>query len=296
VHCKRCDYPLWDMAGRVCPECGEPFSPLDYEFVVNSVRFMCPHCRQAYYGTGERGHLEPRTFTCVKCATVIDESEMVLLPTAGVSEVQTRGGEAAWRERAKRGRFVSFFRAIGQSAFVPSRLAHYCGETASPGEAVWFGVLVSVVASLLCVGWIGVLVAFMQGSRLGMQGGGEDVLTLLLQGLLWIVVPAVSIVLAGALWMGAAQVVLALGSGERVEFAKTAECFGYAFGASFLMAVPCIGMYMVPFAAVWVAVSAIVQLTVRHRVHAGRVVLAVLGPPCALLAVGIAVIVYLASL
>lgn len=279
MHCKRCDYPLWDMATRVCPECGLGFSPVDYEFVVNSVRFMCPHCRQAYYGTGEKGHLVPRRFTCVKCASAVDESEMLVLPTAGVSEVQTVGGVVAWRERAERGRLVSFFKAIGQAAFFPHRLARFCGQSARPLDACWFGLIVVVATVVLCVGWLGVLVTFFQGSRLGMQGNLMDMVSLVWQGAMWIALPTLAIAALTAAWIGSAQLILALKNPRPVSAAKTAESFGYAWGACFLMAVPCLGFYMIPFALIWVSVSAIVQLCVRHEVGAGRAVWAVLTLP-----------------
>jgi len=283
VHCKRCDYPLWDLAARVCPECGLGFSPTEYEFVVNSVRFMCPHCRQAYYGTAEGGHLWPRRFACVKCTKGVDESEMVLLPTAGVSEVQTVGGVVPWRERATRGRFKSFFKTIGLSAFLPHRLAKYCGQTTSPGEAWWFGMLVVLLSVATGIGWMGVFCLTMQYSRLGIQAGGSDILDMVLNGALWLVLPPLGIALIGLLWTGAAHLIMTLGNPRAADvgFARTAECFGYALGSSFLIAVPCLGMYMVPLAAVWVAVSAIVQLVVRNHgvVSVGRVVWGVLALP-----------------
>lgn len=27
MRCKRCDYPLWNLRDRKCPECGKPFAP-----------------------------------------------------------------------------------------------------------------------------------------------------------------------------------------------------------------------------------------------------------------------------
>lgn len=65
MRCKKCDYRLWNLPSRVCPECGQPFRPSEFEFPVNSVQFRCPHCNQSYYGTGEKGHLVPIEFECV---------------------------------------------------------------------------------------------------------------------------------------------------------------------------------------------------------------------------------------
>ena len=67
MRCPTCDYSLWNLTAKACPECGGTFSTRDFEFVPNTVRFGCPHCNQSYYGTGPRGYLEPDVFDCVSC-------------------------------------------------------------------------------------------------------------------------------------------------------------------------------------------------------------------------------------
>jgi hypothetical protein len=136
------------------------------------------------------------------------------------------------------------------------------------------------MVTVMCgIGWLGVFISLMEGSRLGMQGNMTDLVSLAWKGALWIVIPVVSIVILGALWIGSAQLILSVGNPRRMDPAKTAECFGYAWGACFLMAVPCFGFYMIPFALIWVAVSAVVQLCVRQEVGASRAVWAVLTLP-----------------
>ena len=71
MRCKQCDYRLWNLTARRCPECGTPFLPSEFEFVPNSVQFCCPHCGQAYYGTDAKGHLVPPAFTCGRCGAAI---------------------------------------------------------------------------------------------------------------------------------------------------------------------------------------------------------------------------------
>ena len=85
MRCRTCDYPLWNLKTRQCPECGSQFSPVEYDFRPNTVRFCCPHCEQAYYGTDSRGHLEPRSFACVTCGEHLSMREMVLLPAEGLA-------------------------------------------------------------------------------------------------------------------------------------------------------------------------------------------------------------------
>src|SRR5205809_3624053 len=99
MHCKQCDYPLWGLRTRECPECGKPFGPSSYEFVANSVRFCCPHCEQSYYGTGARGHLVPPHFDCVSCQRHIHMHDMVLFPAHGLEEEQTAIEQMPWLNR-----------------------------------------------------------------------------------------------------------------------------------------------------------------------------------------------------
>src|SRR4051812_7864561 len=101
MRCPGCDYPLWNLPTRQCPECGRPFLPSEFDFVANSVRFCCPHCPQEYYGPGPRGPLVPDRFACVRCGHHIGMDQMTLLPTAGVAEEQTRTDTVPWLERRK---------------------------------------------------------------------------------------------------------------------------------------------------------------------------------------------------
>ncbi|MFT3687151.1 MAG: hypothetical protein QM783_19880 [Phycisphaerales bacterium] len=283
MKCKRCEYPLWDMASRVCPECGLAFSPEDYTFVVNSVRFMCPHCRQDYYGTGQGGHLLPNAFVCVKCGVPVREAQMIVLPTAGVSEVQTVGGAAAWREK-KRNLFYRFFVTIGQVSFAPHRFARYCGEEARPAEAWVFAGVSVLFCWLMGFGWCGALQFFFGSARLGRQATGIDLAMLAWSMVLWIVLPLAGVLVGTAVWAMSAHAVLAFKNPRPVPMAKTMELFGYSLGALFLAGVPIVGPFMLsPLAGAWVAVSAIIQMCVRQRVEAGRAVIACLALPAVVL-------------
>jgi hypothetical protein len=59
MRCRTCEYALWNLRWRECPECGTPFRPSEFDFAPMSVRFCRPSCGQEYYGTGPRGHLSP---------------------------------------------------------------------------------------------------------------------------------------------------------------------------------------------------------------------------------------------
>ncbi|MCH7792622.1 MAG: zinc-binding dehydrogenase [Planctomycetes bacterium] len=88
MHCKHCDYALWNLRDRICPECGNAFLPSEYEFVPNSIRFCCTECGQDYYGVDDKGHLVPTEFDCVRCGSPQRMDDMLVLPTEGVTEEQ----------------------------------------------------------------------------------------------------------------------------------------------------------------------------------------------------------------
>ena len=123
MRCKDCDYPLWNLTSRQCPECGVSFRPSEFEFVPNSVRFCCPRCDHPYYGTGEKGHVEPASFACLKCAHPVHIDEMVLRPGLGVDDESTRLKRMPWLERKELGRIKAWFmmEPEGNSAFRSDR-------------------------------------------------------------------------------------------------------------------------------------------------------------------------------
>ena len=123
MRCRTCDYALWNLPARLCPECGAAFRPSDFEFVPNSVRFCCPHCDQVYYGTTATGHLEPDRFDCVRCGERIAMDEMVLRPHEGLAEHLTQLGSNPWLQRHRRGRFKAWCATIGAALVSPLRPA-----------------------------------------------------------------------------------------------------------------------------------------------------------------------------
>ena len=142
MRCKSCDYPLWNLKARQCPECGTSFRPSEYEFAPRSVRFQCPRCDQVYYGTDDKGLLVPRAFQCVSCHQGIDLDDMVLRPAEGFTETETRLGDMPWLGRRRRGRFKSFFATVGMTLVNPGQVMRGTPRDSSVGEALLFGILV----------------------------------------------------------------------------------------------------------------------------------------------------------
>ncbi|MBY0263306.1 MAG: hypothetical protein K2Q20_13240, partial [Phycisphaerales bacterium] len=154
MRCKTCNYPLWQITARNCPECGTHFAPSEFEFVVNSVRFCCPHCQQAYYGTGPQGHLVPRAFACVSCAKPIDLDEMVLLPAANVTEHQTAGLNVPWVDRRAQTWFGAFFSTFALGLGNPRGLIDHVPETSSFRRAFAYAGLHVCLHFLVGLGWL----------------------------------------------------------------------------------------------------------------------------------------------
>ena len=103
--------------------------PSDFEFVINSVQFCCTHCDKSYYGTGEKGHLQPTRFQCVQCDSTIDMDQMVLRQTEDVRKEQTQVDRNPWMQRRQRGRIRSWFATLGRSIALLIRLMRATPET-----------------------------------------------------------------------------------------------------------------------------------------------------------------------
>lgn len=144
MRCKVCDYRLWNLPSRACPECGTAFRPSDYEFTPNSVQFCCPHCNQPYFGTDQKGHLVPRAFDCVQCGRHIDMDQMVLRPGEGVREEQTQQDRNPWLERRKVGWWKGWIKTVGLSLGIPTRLMR-----ATPHGRIGEAWLFAVVSNLI---------------------------------------------------------------------------------------------------------------------------------------------------
>ena len=148
MRCRECDYPLWNLATRQCPECGRAFKPSDEEFAPNQVRFCCPHCDIAYFGTTRRGHLEPAEFDCVKCGEHVHMDEMVLRPAEGVDEAATQPASVPWIDR-RNGIVRAWFAMIGRSMTAPGDLGRGLPSGSSIGQAWGYAALTWVIINVI---------------------------------------------------------------------------------------------------------------------------------------------------
>lgn len=284
MRCKSCDYPLWQIRDRKCPECGANFKPSDFEFVLNSVRFCCPHCAQAYYGTGAKGHLIPNAFDCVSCSRHISMDEMVLLPTEGVREDQTKVEVNPWLERRRKGIVKGWFSTVIQSMGTPSRLIRATPEQSSLMQAVWYAAVtnglfllggLSVLLVLMAV--VGIIGSFAGGG--GMGGGGVTaVMAPIAVFIGWAIGMVIAMICGAFVWGAIAHGLLRLTGPTSAGIGRTMQCVLYSSGTNVANAVPCLGFYIGWISSIWWTISATLMIKEAQRVSGGRAALATILP------------------
>ncbi len=290
MRCKTCDYTLWNLRSRQCPECGSAFKPSDFEFVTNSVRFCCPHCGQDYYGTGESGHLEPRSFDCVRCGTRIEMDEMVLLPTEGVAEERTIPDEMPWLSKS-RGFISRWWKTALRGAAQPARIIDLTPPESSAASATWFLVVTQAVIALASVVTIFafiVLMGFVAGA-----GGGPGTGAALLGGVMGVLIGVMGSVIGAIimawLWIAVAHGLLLVTGGTKNGIGRTAHAILYTCGPMLVSAVPCVGWYFGwMIGGVWWCVAATIMVVRGQSVGPVRATLCVIGPPATVTVLGIA--------
>jgi predicted RNA-binding Zn-ribbon protein involved in translation (DUF1610 family) len=270
MRCKSCDYPLWNIKTRVCPECGTGFRPSDFEFIVNSVKFCCPHCGQHYYGRGERGHLVPPIFDCVKCGQRVGMDDMVLLPEEGKTGDETRTERMPWLERDERGPVKAWLAMIKWAMVQPNRLIRAVPENSSVVAAWLYATFTSI--AFFTVGFF--IPQVVQG--LFQTSAGAMRVAFWRNNILAIFGLALGCGVLVVLWSLSAHGLLRI-SGKGVRpLSRTCHAIFYSAGANVLSAIPWCGWLM---GGVWWIVSATNMVKEAHHVHGGRAAFAVMALP-----------------
>jgi hypothetical protein len=275
MQCKSCEYPLWNLRARQCPECGAPFLPSEQEFVINSVRFCCPNCNQGYYGTGAKGHLVPSAFTCVKCAQAITMDEMVLLPAEGVTDHQTQVARAPWLDRERIGAIKGFFGTLFQGLFLPNRLVRGVPPSSSVWSALVYAMItagaITAVAILPFMAFIGLATMAFGG---GAGGGGPALATLSFYTLVTFLFAWAGMLVFLVIWALVTHGILLVTGGANWPIQRTFHAICYSIGAAVFFAVPLFGLYFAFIPMLWWMVSALVMVAIGQKVHPGRAILA----------------------
>lgn len=280
MRCKQCDYRLWNLTSRQCPECGTEFVPSDFEYIPGSVAFCCPHCDQAYYGSDAGGQLVPKAFECAQCQRDIHMDEMVLRPAEGVSERQTLVDVCPWLERKKRGLFKAWFSTVGMAMVSPVRLARTLPSETRCGQAWWFALLTTTAC--MAVGMVpfllvGIFAALGGGGTAGpwaYVGVGGTV------ALIALAITFVGVLIYVVLWGAVTHGVLHLSGDHSHSRLMTYQALCYSNGSIVLAAIPCVGFY---FGWIWPIISGILMIKEAQKVQGWRAALSVLTFPCVLL-------------
>jgi len=277
MRCRECDYPLWNLSTRICPECGQSFAPSAYRFLPNSVRYCCPHCAQEYYGTDASGHLVPREFDCVTCGQRIAMDEMVLRPAAGVRDDQTEVDTLPWLHRQGGNWLKCWWQTVWNGMIAPNRLMNGIHSEARVGEAWWFAAI-SFLAFLLVGGTLPLLAL----AAIDMASGGGDALMMFGWAIGLPIGGTLVNLLFIAIWAASTHGILAVTGGAERSMGHTVNALCYTVGPNVLMAIPCIGMYCAGYAAsIWWVVCAVLAVAAIQKVGGGRAALATLALPIA---------------
>jgi len=285
MNCKSCQYPLWNLPGRACPECGAPFLPSLFEFVPNSIRFCCPHCRTTYYGTDAKGHLVPSAFVCVGCSQPISMDVCVLLPTQGVAEEQTKPEMFPWFQPGKRWRIGSWATMMVRALFMPDRLAKSIPPEAPMGFLFALG-------TTTVTQWGSILI-FMIPPLFMAAGQARGMMVAVGWMLLMIAGGAVSNAVALILWIIVAHGVLLITGGTTQGIRRTGHAFCYTAPALLPSGIPCLGFYLGLVLMPWWCVSASFALANTQSVNIWRALAAVAVLP--LVVIGVVVLLILAA-
>ncbi len=273
MRCRTCEYSLWGIRERVCPECGSAFSPSEYEFRPRAVAFECPSCGQDYYGTGPRGALVPAAFDCVRCGERCAMDAMVLRPAAGVDEEDTDLSrlQNPWERRREIGRVRAWLRTVGASFVSPARLIARTEPNGSVSAALWFAVGTLAISMTLMMS---VYAFIMIG--VGVAGIGLPILP---ATVVFFTVGVLGILLILLAWSVSAHVFFRVTGGAGHGFRRSCQCVCYSSGVNMSSAVPMLGIFLAPIAWAWWGIAAMVMFRRGQNVSWGRAATAGLVPP-----------------
>lgn len=246
MRCKNCEHVLWNQpaptAGeqRLCSECGEAYRVADFSFERGKVRFCCPDCDTAYYGTSAQGHLEPAEFDCVGCGRHLAMEQCVLRPHDERREADAmQRVDLPWIVGRGDGRFRRWYTTAALSLTNSGRIAPMLGRAPQPLRAAGF---LAINAAVACAG---AAVPYLLFGLIGVGAGGGlggDAMAVVLAIAAYLTIVA-ALVVGAALPAGAVALGMSAFGAKRGgdRFWRAYEVACYSSGGLLIAVLPCCG-------------------------------------------------------
>lgn len=242
MRCKNCDHTLWNQPApregepRVCSECGAPYSAADFDFGRGMVRFCCPNCDTGYYGTSDKGHLEPAEFDCIGCGTHLTMDRCIIRAHDMAREHEAmQGRELPWLEQGTLGGVRRWWGTAMLSLSNAPQLVPMLTRPPRPLRAAAFLLVNAFIASAVTSSLS--LLGFAFGSRMPTLATLDAVALL---GTLGIFAASVlGIVVYAAL--PAFLCSFLTRKGQPLGFGRAYEVAAYTSGALLISVIPCCG-------------------------------------------------------
>ncbi len=284
MNCKACNYSLWNLPGRACPECGLAYRPSEFAFTRGSVAFKCPHCAQGYAGTSRQGHLEPTAFHCLKCGHELAMDQMILVPAAGVAEAMTTPQSNPW-ERGQllgMGPFGRWYRTARMALNSPGKLGRALWQDSGSARraanfAMWTWMAVFALSALVFAIFT-IPVSLISARSLQFHVLLKRVLSPTLASLLPMLTAAVLVAVAAHIVLlvtGSLPIRRELRRSHFAAAGRTLSVFAYASVPALALIVPFLGW---PIFFISLLVIAGMMLQTAHRVSGLRAAASVLAP------------------
>ena len=288
MHCRGCNYELWNLPPGDCPECGKAWRFEDFQFRREFVQFLCPHCDCSYPGAYIASLALPHAFTCTGCQSAIELSQMCARPADGTEGSQALQKDFVWSDRRSVGRWRAFWRVIGYSLGAPSRIGNTMTQKRGLRGALWFSFLCLFFASL---NWLVlILIMFWFPS---ITGRSQPFSIVKEKFIVILIVLAISIGLVLAqqlfflIWALIIHALIRMTGRSRHTIGHTLSATQYCAGTFIICAVPLCGFYFSLISLVWMTVAMVSALAALHKISRWRTAFAVLAPPVVMISVSV---------
>lgn len=271
MQCKQCNYRLWNLTSRHCPECNATFTPSDYHFKPNRVEFCCPHCMHPYLGNDAHGHLDPVDFDCTQCGKYIHMNDMLLRPVNPKEEASLACDPNPWTLRPRAHLITAWLRTLHKSTFHSRQLMEGTPTQGGTLDALTFASSNILIA---CLGGVGLPLLLMTAITF-MTASAGSIIANVLYLLVFIAIMLGGLVIDALLIHG----LLKITGGTRHNLACTFKAMAYTTGPLIFLAFPCFNIALLIPMLMWYYVGSSNALIRMQEVHPVRALLSQLVLP-----------------